>query len=195
MLMRSKQTTHDHLIDGGPLSPFGGEPDDMSWKRGSVLTAPPFGYSPELPLRRPGGPKTRPALSALRMPSGIVSSLRRLRGLHLRLSLCRVTLASGCDGRLDMIDDRSLIAELAEDGSLVVIYIHPQGVSDGDAAGGVATRLARTLGEAGMPLRAMRITIVPCDATAIDEIDGSLAVMAEQPSRPLLSLVKRAGGS
>ena len=195
MLMRSKQTTHDHLIDGGPLSPLGSDSDDMSWKRGSILTAPPFGYSPELPLRRPGGPKTRPALSALRMPGAIVTSLRRLRGLHLRLSLCRVILAPGCDGRLGPIDDPSLIAELAEDGSLIIIYIHPQGISDGDAAGGVAARLVQTLDEAGMPLRAMRITIVPCDATAIDEIDGSLAVMAGQPSRPLLSLVRRAGAS
>ncbi len=186
--MRSKQPSHVHLIYGGPLSPLGSQPDDMSGERGSVLTAPPFGYSPELPLRRPGGPKTRPALSALSMPQGITSSLRRLRGLHLRLSLCRVTLARGSDGRLGAIDSRSLIAEPAADGSLVVIYIHPQGISDADAASGIAARLEQALRESGVPLGTVRLAILPCDAAAIDENDTTLAVLSGQPSRPLLSL-------
>lgn len=186
--MQSKQTTHAHLIDGGPLSPLGGESDDMSWERGSLLTAPPFGYSPELPLRRPGGPKTRPALSAERMPGGIASSLRRLQGLHLRLSLCRVTLSRGSDSRLSAIDDSSLIAELAEDGSLVVIYIHPQGISDGEAACGVAARLEQTLKKSGLRPGATRIAILPCDAAAIDVNDATLDALLGQPSRPLLSL-------
>src|SRR3546814_3040653 len=117
----------------------------MSWNRGSVLTAPPFGYSPELPLRRPGGPKARPALSvahssSAKLPATIASSLRRLKGLHQRLSICRITLAPGCDGRLAAIDDRSLIAELADDGALIVIFIHPSGIGDDAAASGLFTR-------------------------------------------------------
>ena len=186
--MRSKQTTHDHTIYGGPPNPLGNSRDDMSWERGSSLTAPPFGYPPELPLRRPGGPKIRPALSALRMPEGIARSLRRLRGLHLRVSLCRLSLTRGCDSRLMQIDDRSLIAEQAEDGSMIAIYIHPLGVSDDEAACGIATRLVQTLRGSAMPLGALRLAVLPLDAAAIDESDTALAVMAGLPSRPLLSL-------
>lgn len=166
----------------------------MSWQRGSILTAPPFGYSPELPLRRPGGPKARPAVSApasattVRMPRGIASSLRRLRGLHLRFSLCRITLAPGCDGRLTGVDDRSLIGELADDGALIVIFIHPPGINDEEAEGGVSARLEQSLRYSGIPLRALRIAVMPCDATAIGDSDVLLQVMTDLPSRPLQRL-------
>jgi len=189
--MRSKQTPHVHLISGGPLSPLGKDAEDMSWEGGSVLTAPPFGYSPELPLRRPGGPNTRPAFSATRMPPGIVRSLRRLRGLHLRFSLCRVSLVPGCDSRLTAIDDRSLIVELAADGSLIVIYIHPRGVNDEEADCGLSARLEQALRQSGVPLNAVRISVLPCDAAAIDVNDISLAAMGGQASRPLINLPSR----
>ena len=189
--MRSKQTTRVHCLDGGPLGPVGSDAEDMRWERGSILTAPPFGYSPELPLRRPGGPKARPALSAsprpTSLPKGIASSLRRLRGLHLRLSLCRVTLARGCDSRLSGIEDRSLIAELADDGSLMVIFIHPQGINDDEAASGLCARLEQSLRSCGIPLGALRIAIMPCDATAIDDSDATLQLVMDLPSHPLLS--------
>ena len=194
--MRSKQTTHVHRFDGGSHGPVGTEVEDMSWERGSILTAPPFGYSPELPLRRPGGPKTRPAVSAPqnpavpapRLPRGIASSLRRLRGLHLRLSLCRVTLAPGCDGRLTGIDDRSLIAELADDGALIVIFIHPQGINDEEAEGGICARLEQSLRFSGIPFDALRVAVLPCDATAIDDSDATLQLVTDLPNRPLLRL-------
>lgn len=121
------------------------------------------------------------------MPKAIVSSLRRLRGLHLRLSLCRVTLAPGCDSRLTGIDDRSLIAEVADDGALVVIFIHPQGINDEEAAAGVCARLEQSLRHSGVPLGALRIAILPCDATAIDDGEATLQVVVDLPSRPLLS--------
>ncbi|WP_193370388.1 hypothetical protein [Pelagibius marinus] len=162
----------------------------MRWERGSILTAPPFGYSPELPLRRPGGPKTRPAISGSPPPSGlpkgIANSLRRLRGLHLRLSLCRVTLAPGCDSRLSGIDDRSLIAEMADDGALIVIFIHPQGITDEEAAGGLCARLEQSLRPCGIPLGALRVAILPCDAAAIDDSDATLQLVMDLPSRALL---------
>ena len=120
------------------------------------------------------------------MPQGIASSLRRLRGLHLRLSLCRVTLARGSDGRLGTIDSRSLIAEPAADGSLVVIYIHSQGISDADAASGIAARLEQALRDSGVPLASVRLAILHCDAASIDENDTTLAALSGQPSRPLL---------
>ncbi|GAB4392047.1 MAG: hypothetical protein Tsb0032_06150 [Kiloniellaceae bacterium] len=199
--MRSKQSTHVPCFDGAPLGPVGRDVEDMSWERGSILTAPPFGYSPELPLRRPGGPKARPALSAsaagsasgsiaptIRLPRGIASSLRRLRGLHLRLSLCRVSLAAGCDARLTGIDDRSLIGELADDGALIVIFIHPPGINDEEAEGGVCARLEQSLRCSGVPLGALRISVLPCDATAIDDSDAILQVVSDLPSRPLLML-------
>jgi len=154
------------------------------------MTAPPFGYSPELPLRRPGGPKTRPALFAARLPAGIARSLRRLRGLHLRLSLCRITLAPGCDSRLTSIDDRSLIAEVASDGSLFVIFIHPQGIDDVEAESGLGARLEQSLRDHGAQLGALRIATLHCDATAIDESDATLDAVINLPSRPLL----RTGG-
>ncbi|HEY9549695.1 MAG TPA: hypothetical protein VIR45_09355 [Kiloniellaceae bacterium] len=162
----------------------------MSWNRGSVLTAPPFGYSPELPLRRPGGPKARPALSAAhssaRLPAIIASSLRRLKGLHQRLSICRVTLAPGCDGRLAAIDDRSLIAALADDGALVVIFIHPPGVGDDAAASGLFTRLEQALWQSNVPLSAVQVAVVHCDAAAIDETDATRDLLLGAPSRTLL---------
>jgi len=185
--MRSKQTTHVNLISGGPLSPLGKDAKGMSWQGGSDLTAPPFGNSPELPLRRPGSPNARPAFSALRMPPGITRSLRRLRGLHLRLSLGRVTLEPGCDSPLGPIDDRSLIAESAADGSLVVIYIHPQGVNDDEAASGLAARVEQALRKDGVPLDAVRIAVLACDAAAIDVNDTTLTAMAGQVSHPLAS--------
>ena len=183
--MRSKETTHVQLIGGGPLSPLGKDARDVSWQGGSVLTAPPFGYSPELPLRRPGSPNARPAFSALRMPDGITRSLRRLRGLHLRLSLGRVALVSGSGSRLGPIDDRSLIAEQAADGSLVVIYIHPQGVNDEEAAIGLAARVEQALRKDGVPPDSVRIAVLPCDASAIDVNDTTLTAIAGQASHPL----------
>jgi hypothetical protein len=150
------------------------------------LTTPPFGYSPELPLRRPGGPKARPAHPPARLPQGIARSLRRLRGLHLRLSLCRVALTPGCDSRLLRIDDPSLIAELADDGSLIVIFIQPQGIDDATAAGGVCTRLEQSLRQHGVPLGALRIAILHCDAAAVDESDTTLDAVMHLPSLPLL---------
>jgi len=195
MSMRSKQTSHVVDIGHDPLGPLGSAPDDMRWERGSILTAPPFGYSPELPRRRPGGPKARPANSTFsvtsgqapsRLPAGIVSSLRRLKGLHQRLSLCRVSLASGCDSRLPSIEDRSLIAELAADGALIVIFIHPPGVDDEAAASGIATRLEQALRHSGLPLGAVRIAVMHCDAAAIDEGDATRDLLMNLPSRPLL---------
>lgn len=189
--MRSKETSHVVPFGTGPLGPLGNDQDGMMRKRGSVLTAPPFGYSPELPLRRPGGPKARPALSAAsrpaRLPAGIASSLRRLKGLHQRLSICRVTLAPGCDGRLATIDDLSLIAELADDGALIVIFIHPPGVGDDAAFSGVLTRLEQALRHSGVPLQAVRVAVVHCDAAAIDEGDATRDLLVEAPSRALLA--------
>ena len=86
------------------------------------------------------------------------------------------------------IDDSSLIAELADDGSLIVIYIHPMGISDSEAACGIAARLERILKNSGLPLGATKIAILPCDASAIDVNEAILSELAGQPSRPLLSL-------
>ncbi|MGF1630691.1 MAG: hypothetical protein ACFCUT_14555 [Kiloniellaceae bacterium] len=158
----------------------------MRCDRGSVLTAPPFGYSPELPLRRPGGPKARPAHSAARLPVGIASSLRRLKGLHQRLSLCRVTLAPGCHSRLTAIDDRSLITELASDGAMIVIFIHPPGIGDEAAACGVFTRLEQALRHSIVPLWAVHVAVLNCDAAAIDESDTTLDVLMDEPCHPLI---------
>lgn len=194
--MRRKQSPHVANFGSGPLGPLGSEPEDMNWERGSILTAPPFGYSPELPLRRSGGPKARPAHPASaepaaavsRLPAGIVSSLRRLKGLHQRLSLCRVTLAPGCDSRLGAIEDRSLIAELADDGALIVIFIHPPGVDDEAAAHGIATRLAQALQHSPVPLHAVRVALLHCDAAALDDGDATRDTLLDLTSRPLPSL-------
>lgn len=162
----------------------------MRWNRGSVLTAPPFGYSPELPLRRPGGPKARPALSATgfaaRFPEGIARSLRLLKGLRQRLSICRVSLARGCDSRLTAIEDRSLIAELAADGALIVLFIHPPGIGDDAATAGVLTRLEQALRQASVPLEAVRVAVMHCDAAAVDESDATRDILLQAPSHSLL---------
>lgn len=113
-----------------------------------------------------------------------------MRGLHLRLSLCRITLAPGCDSRLTSIDDRSLIAEMASDGSLFVIFIHPQGIDDVEAESGLGARLEQSLRDHGAQLGALRIATLHCDATAIDESDATLDAVINLPSRPLL----RTGG-
>jgi hypothetical protein len=105
--------------------------------------------------------------------------------LRLRLSLGRVSLVSGSDSRLGPIDDRSLIAEQAADGSLVVIYIHPQGVNDEEAASGLAARVEQALRKDGVPPEAVRIAVLPCDASAIDVNDTMLAAIAGEVSHPL----------
>jgi hypothetical protein len=127
-------------------------------------------------------------VGAVSSSSVILRSLRRLKGLHQRLSLCRVTLAPGCDARLGAIEDRSLIAELADDGALVVIFIHPPGVDDAAAAQGVATRLEQALQHTAVPLRAVRVTLLHCDAAALDDSDTIRDALLDLPGRPLLSL-------
>ena len=155
----------------------------MERDRGSILTAPPFGFSPELPLRRPGGPTARPAHS---VPDGIKDSLRRLRGLHLRLSLCRIGLRQGSDGRLLAVDDAYLIAEPARDGSLIVVFIHPPGVDDDASAEQVLMqRLQVTLHKQGLPVWALRFAMFHCDAAAIDDGAAILDALFDQPLRPL----------
>lgn len=178
------------MQSGTTLGPLRSESEGMRWERGSVLTAPPFGYSPELPLRRPGGPKARPALSAAgfpaRFPDGIARSLRRLKGLRQRLSICRVSLAPGCDSRLAAIEDRSLIAEVAADGALIVLFIHPPGVGDAAATAGVLTRLEQALRQGPVPLEAVRVAVMHCDAAAVDESDATRDILLQAPSQPLL---------
>ncbi|HIP79806.1 MAG TPA: hypothetical protein EYH07_15255 [Kiloniellaceae bacterium] len=151
--------------------------------RGSVLTAPPFGFSPELPLRRPGGPTARPALS---VPELIQSSLRRLRGLHVRLSLCRVSLRQGSDGRLTAIDDPYLIAAPARDGALIVVFIHPADVTDDVLAEqALCQRLVDAFYRQRLPLWALRYSCWHCDAAAVDEGAASFDVLLSQPPQPL----------
>lgn len=150
---------------------------------GSILTAPPFGFSPELPLRRPGGPTARPASS---LPDGIRESLRRLRGLNLSLSLCRVSLVPGSDGRLTALEDAHFIAEPTADGALVVVFIYPPGVNDSAAAEQVLSRdLAAGLDRHGLASQAVRIAVLHCDAAAIDDGQALVALLSEQPQRPL----------
>src|SRR3546814_16430693 len=110
-------------------------------------------------------------------------SLRRLKGLHQRLSICRVTLAPGCDGRLAAIEDLSLITELADDGALIVIFIHPPGVGDDAAASGVVTRLEQALRHSAVPLDAVRVAVMHCDATAIAEGDATCDPIGSEPGR------------
>lgn len=156
---------------------------DLSLDRGSILTAPPFGFSPELPLRRPGGPTARPAPS---VPKGIKGSLRRLRGVNLNLSLCRVSLRPGSDGRLVPVDDAYLIAEPAKDGSLVVVFIHPPGVHDAASAEQVlCQRLLAGLQRQGLASWAIRLSVMHCDAAAIDDGEAMLAMLFDQPQYPL----------
>ena len=185
--MRSKHESQASELSGGPqgapLRDLDRVKAGLRFDRGSVLTAPPFGFSPELPLSRPGGPTARPALS---VPPGIKGSLRRLRGLHLQLSLCRVCLRPGSDGRLAPFDDAYLMAEPAQDGSLLVVFIHPPGVNDETAAEGLlAQRLAAGLQRQGQPIWALRFAAFHCDAAAMDDGEAIFALLLDQPLHPL----------
>ena len=156
---------------------------DLRLDRGSILTAPPFGFSPELPLRRPGGPTARPAPS---VPEGIKDILRRLRGLNINLSLCRVSLRPGSDGRLGPVDDAYLIAERADDGTLIVVFIHPPGVNDDASAQQVLSqRLCAGLQRQGLASWALRLSVLHCDAAAIDDGEALLSVLFDQAQHPL----------
>ena len=196
--MRSKHGSQGSPIAGGPAGAAGGVParlaTSLELERGSILTAPPFGFSPELPLSRPGGPTARPAPSVPGaipggIPDGIRDSLRRLRGQHLRLSLCRIRLRQGSDGRLAGIDDPSLIAEPTPDGALYVIFIHPPGVDDDRMAEQVLwQRLALGFQRSGLATWALRVAATHYDAAAIDDGTAIFETLLDLPLRPLRSL-------
>ncbi|WP_420349317.1 hypothetical protein [Pelagibius sp.] len=120
------------------------------------------------------------------MPASILDSLRRLRGLHVRLSLCCVRLRQGCDGRLAVIDDPYLIAGPSRDGALLVVFIHPPGVNDDALAEQVLSqRLLDALSRQKLPLWALRYSCWHCDAAAVDEGTGSFDLLLSQPLQPL----------
>src|SRR3546814_10248429 len=87
------------------------------------------------------------------------------------------------DLRLAAIEDLSLITELADDGALIVIFIHPPGVGDDAAASGVVTRLEQALRHSAVPLDAVRVAVMHCAATAIDEGDATCDLLAEEVGR------------
>ncbi|NIA69046.1 hypothetical protein HBA54_10630 [Pelagibius litoralis] len=109
-----------------------------------------------------------------------------MRGLHLRLSLCRVSLRQGSDSRLVGIDDAYLITERLGDGSLIVIFIHPPGVNDDASAEQVLSRrLLACLQKQGLAIWALRFAAMHCDAAAIDDGHATLEALFDKPLRPL----------
>src|SRR3546814_12607218 len=91
------------------------------------------------------------------------------------------------DLRLAAIEDLSLITELADDGALIVIFIHPPGVADDAPASGVVTRLEPALRHSAVPLDAVRVAVMHRDATALDEGDATCHLLPEAPTRRLLA--------
>ncbi len=102
------------------------------------------------------------------------------------MSLCRICLRQGSDGRLMAIDDAYLIAEPTRDGSLIVVFIHPPEVHDDASAEQVLTqRLQAALHKQGLPVWALRCAAFHCDAAAIDDGGAILDALFDQPLRPL----------
>jgi len=84
----------------------------------------------------------------LNSPSAFMATLRRLRGLRLRLTLCRIDLPLGGGAALKVIsalEDRALILGAAPNGAFVALLIRSPGLTDEDACRAIVRRLDSAL--------------------------------------------------
>ena len=105
---------------------------------------------PDLPHTRPDHPQVRPPFFSA---SGLDRALGQLAGLHLRLTLCRLSLKADRGTRLaaaEALQNPSLMISDLDDGSLLILYIGPRRAgSEGDleAEREVTKKLREVLGE------------------------------------------------
>ena len=147
-------------------------------------------FLPDLPHTRPDPPQVRPSFS---FGSALHRALTRLAGIHLRISLCRLTLAGGWRAAAELaeaIKDPGLLVGLRDDGSLWVLWAGPrQPGAEGDLLarrtilrklGGVLGNPSRLNGDAGL-----RGAIMHCWADELDVSCGSADPFALLPAEPL----------
>ena len=99
----------------------------------------------------PRGMNPRPIAD---LPPAIETALRRLRGLHLRLSLARLAIKAVKADVENLGDDPSLIAGIDGQGNLVVLHVGPREAgSQGDAASAalIALKLSKLVERAQRP--------------------------------------------
>ena len=152
---------------------------------------------PDLPLDRLDLPQVRPVFS---YPNAVASALERLSGIRLRLTLCRLVVPCGRRVSLKIaaaIDDPALIADVASDGSILVLAIGPRlrgapgdKSSEATIAGTLLDALARF--QATGPRFGGRLAVLHCWADALDSQSTLLNELLLQPTQPLTAIVHSA---
>lgn len=148
------------------------------------------GCLPDLPLYRLDPPQVRPVFSS---GSAIADMLRRLSGVRVRVTLCRLALPCTPEVTADIvaeIEDPTLVAEMAPDGSVTLLDLgpRPQG-PDGDAtvAAAIARRLFGLLAEHPdcACLAEARLSVSHCWTDCLDGARASLEQLLCLPADSL----------
>jgi hypothetical protein len=143
----------------------------------------------DLPHTRPDHPQVRPSFFSR---SAVREALLRLTRIHLRITLCRISLGEGWDTAVAAaraLEDSSLFVDVRDDGSILLLWAGPRGKgAEGDrhASEAIMRRLRRLLGE--VPELAQsglaKVSLVHCWSDALDVATGlsdSFVLAGEQP--------------
>lgn len=167
-----------------------------------------FEYSAELSYRRSGHPTAGSAVphSGETTRSGeIRRTLRRLIGQRLRFSLCQLVFPQGRGTAQDIIraiDDPALIADVAPDGRLIVLFVGPRrrgSRGDQNATATIIRKLGRALLSQGLgqkmrreqkcDLASARVSTLHAWADTYGESSALFAALAAMPTVPLSELL------
>jgi hypothetical protein len=127
----------------------------------------------------------------LNSPSALAATLRRLRGLRLRLTLCRIDLPLGGNGALQVmaaLDDRALILGVAPNGSFVALLIRPPSLDDRQASLAVVRRLRDALSQVpeGPSAASVRVAFVHRWADSLSDGFSFLTESSGAAGEPLV---------
>jgi len=148
---------------------------------------------PDLPHTRPDHPQVRPTFFSC---SAVKQALARLARIHLRITLCRISLGQGWDEAVaaaEALEDASLFVDVREDGSLMILWAGPRHRGpEGDrlARDAVMSRLRRLLGDVPFMARGglASVSLVHCWSDALDVATGATDPFAVIGAHPIESV-------
>ena len=158
-----------------------------------VMKSLPGNYLPACPVlvRRdhPAGFRAADPEVPDAIPAQIDVTLRRLRGLHLTLSIYRLR-GVGADDLAEIlaeVDDPALLTAPQPEGGVAILYIRPDGQSDSEATDYVTEKLRQALSgrESRSSLRELQLAGVHRSADAFDDGTGLFAELDQVPPQPL----------
>jgi len=117
----------------------------------------------------------------LNSPSAFMATLRRLRGLRLRLTLCRIDLPLGGGAALKVmsaLEDRALILGAAPNGAFVALLIRSPGLTDEEACQAIVRRLDSALAQVSEAPAAAAIKIAFAHRWA-DAMSDGVSLLSE----------------